>query len=347
MTGTAAQQNEPGLAAIEAALRTGGMIGEAVGVRFTTLTGGVASDIWKVETGGTTFVVKRALPKLRVAADWYAPVDRNLSEAAWLRVAKRIVPHAAPDVLFEDTASAMFAMNYFPPDLFPVWKAELRDGRVDLAFAAAVGRTVARIHQGTAEDETIAQAFANDAAFHAIRLEPYLEATASRHPDLASRLFALSRTTLSCHHALIHGDVSPKNILVGTHGPVLLDAECACYGDPAFDLAFCLNHLLLKGLWNRPVVPRFLAAFDALVEGYFQQASFEPRVVLEQRTAALLPALFLARVDGKSPVEYIVDEADRDLVRRTAAPLIRNPPDDLQAIRMAWAEAVNPESRGH
>jgi 5-methylthioribose kinase len=345
-TGTAAQQDESGLAAMEAALRAAGMIGHAVTVRFTPLTGGVASDIWKVETGGTPFVVKRALPKLRVAADWYAPVDRNLSEAAWLRVAKRIVSDAVPDVLFQDTSSALFAMNYFPPDSFPVWKAELRDGRVDLDFAAEVGRTVGRIHRGTAADETIANTFANDAAFHAIRLEPYLEATAGRHPALASRLFALSRDTLSCHHTLIHGDVSPKNILVGTHGPVFLDAECACYGDPAFDLAFCLNHLLLKGLWNRSAVPRFLAAFDALAEGYFEQASFQPRVVLEQRAAALLPALFLARVDGKSPVEYIVDEADRDLVRQTAAPFIRNPPDHLQAIRAACAEALNSASRG-
>jgi 5-methylthioribose kinase len=340
-TGTAAQQDQSGLAAMEVVLRAAGMIGDASEVRFTPLTGGVASDIWKVEAGGTPFVVKRALAKLRVAADWYAPVERNLSEAAWLRVAKRIVADAVPDVLFQDTGSAMFAMNYFPPDRFPVWKTELRHGRVDLVFAAEVGRTVGRIHQGTAADATIARTFANDAAFHAIRLEPYLEATAARHPDLASRLFALSRDTLGCHHALIHGDVSPKNILVGAQGPVFLDAECACYGDPAFDLAFCLNHLLLKGLWNRSAAPHFLAVFDVLAEGYFEHASFEPRAVLEQRTAALLPALFLARVDGKSPVEYIVEEADRDLVRQTAAPFIRNPPAHLQAIRAAWAAALN------
>jgi len=334
----AVQHEEAGIPSMEAALRAAGMIGASA--CFTPLTGGVASDIWKVDTGGTPFVVKRALPKLRVAADWYAPVNRNLSEAAWFRVAKRIVPDAAPDVLFQDAGTPMFAMSYFPADRYPVWKAELYAGRVDLSFAAQVGRTIARIHRATAGDEAIAREFANDAAFHAIRLEPYLEATAGKHPDLAPRLFALSRATLACHRSLIHGDVSPKNILVGAHGPVFLDAECACYGDPAFDVAFCLNHLLLKGLWNRAAAPRFLAAFDALAEGYFTSASFERRAALEQRTAALLPALFLARVDGKSPVEYISGEPDRDLVRATAAPFIRNPPQHLQAIRAAWADAL-------
>ena len=125
-------------------------------------------------------------------------------------------------------------------------------------------------------------------------------------------------TTQSQALALVHGDVSPKNILVGAQGPVLLDAECAWWGDPAFDLAFCLNHLLLKCLWNAAATPAFLAAFETLCEVYLQGVNWEPRGRLEQRAAALLPGLLLARVDGKSPVEYIDDEAQREVVRRVA-----------------------------
>ena len=307
---------------------------------LTPLTGGVSSDIWKVESGERTFVVKRALSKLRVAADWQVPTSRNASEADWLRVAHEIAPNAVPHVIAQDVASGLFAMAYMPGEHYPVWKSELHAGRVDIDFAAAVGRTIATIHSSTADNPQYARQFANDAIFHAIRLEPYLEATASRHPELADRLFALSRATLARHTALVHGDLSPKNILAGPHGPVFIDAECAWYGDPAFDLAFCLNHLLLKCLWTPRASERFLAAFDALQAGYLTTIRHEPPDALEERTAALLPALFLARVDGKSPVEYVTSDDDRRKIRSVAIPLIHEAPRRLDIVRDTWARAL-------
>ncbi len=328
--------------AIEALLRKAGLVTAGVPVNFEPLTGGVASDIWRVDAGARSFAVKRALPKLRVAADWRAPVSRNAAEADWLRIAARIVPGHVPKILFHDPASGLFAMDFLPPADFPVWKAQLRDGQVDIAFAATVGRTLARIHAATSGDGEIAARFALDETFHAIRLEPYLEATARRHPEISDRLFGLSHRTLACHQALVHGDVSPKNILVGADGPVFLDAECAWYGDPAFDLAFCLNHLLLKCVWNRPASPLFLKAFDALKDAYLGAAG---GTAIEARTAHLLPALMLARIDGKSPVEYIVRDEDRDLVRGSAIPLIADPPATLGAVRDAWAAKLERTGR--
>jgi hypothetical protein len=121
---------------------------------------------------------------------------------------------------------------------------------------------------------------------------------------------------------------------------VFLDAECAWYGDPAFDLAFCLNHLLLKCLWTPPAAGRFLACFDALAGGYLAGVAWEPSADLEARAARLLPGLFLARVDGKSPVEYLTDETDRERVRRVARALLAHPVDQLAAVRGAWAEEL-------
>jgi len=327
---------------IAALLRAGGLVPAAVDVRFEPLTGGVASDIWRVDAGMRSFAVKRALPKLRVAADWRAPVSRNAAEADWLRIAARIVPGCAPKILFHDPASGLFAMDYLPPDGYPVWKAQLRDGHVDTAFAGSVGKVLSRIHAETAGDADIAKRFALDDTFHAIRLEPYLEATAGRHPALAERLFALSRRTLACHQALVHGDVSPKNILAGPSGPVFLDAECAWYGDPAFDVAFCLNHLLLKCVWNRAATGPLLAAFDALKASYFDRSGDRE---IETRTAHLLPALLLARIDGKSPVEYIVRDDDRELVRGVAIPFVARPPESLGAVRDAWAARLGQTGR--
>ena len=325
--------SEADFADIESSLRAAGVIPADVPARFVPLTGGVASDIWRVEAGDAVFAVKRALAKLRVAADWRAPVDRNASEAEWLRLAAKIVPGSAPEVIHHDPACGYFAMAYLPADSHPVWKSELREGRIDPVFAGRVGAALAAIHAATAGDRTIAGAFAFDAKFHAIRLEPYLEATARAHPNLAPNLMGLSRETLARREALVHGDISPKNILVGPTGPVFLDAECAWYGDPAFDVAFCLNHLLLKCVWKPNHAKSYLVAFDALRAAYFTAAS----VGSEARVARLLPALTLARVDGKSPVEYIVDESEKARVRACVGPLVAEPPCGLDAVRDVWA----------
>jgi aminoglycoside phosphotransferase (APT) family kinase protein len=305
-----------------------------------SLAGGVSSDIWRIDLPSGSIAIKRALPKLRVDADWQAPVERNLYEARWMRIANQAVPGAAPSLLGQDEAGGTLAMAYLPAERYPLWKTQLRDGLAEPAFAAAVATTLVRIHAATAARPSLAADFPTDAIFHDIRLEPYLTQTGRAHPDLADRLRALIGTTLGNKHALVHGDVSPKNILHGPEGPVFLDAECAWWGDPAFDLAFCLNHLLLKCLWVPPRRAALLDCFQAMTAAYLPEITWEPAAALEARAAHLLPALFLARVDGKSPVEYITLESDRDRIRKVARLLLSDEPDRLAAIARAWHEEI-------
>ncbi len=323
-------------AGMVASLVAAGLVDDPAEAAFEPLTGGVSSDIWKVTTPQRVFCVKRALAQLRVAAEWLAPVERNRFEVAWYEIAGSIVPGAAPEVLFHDDESMLCAMTYLDPADHRLWKNELRDGQADMDFAAEVGRRLVAIHAATAGDADIVRRFPRDDIFHAIRLEPYLEATTRRHPDLREALFGLSERTAATRLTMIHGDVSPKNILVGPAGPVFLDAECACIGDPAFDLAFCVNHLLLKSLWNPAAREGFNASFMALARGYLDGVTWEPVADLEARAASLLAGLFLARVDGKSPVEYVTEEADRERVRRCARPLIIKPASTLEAVLTAW-----------
>jgi aminoglycoside phosphotransferase (APT) family kinase protein len=332
---------------IAAALDRMNLLGPGETPRVRPLEGGVSSEIWLVEVSarelpgrelsGRRLCVKRALPRLKVAQLWEAPVIRNHYEAAWFRVAGKICPEAVPKLLGEEEESGLFAMEYLDPGVYPVWKHQLRDGRADPASAAAVGERLARIHAATACDPGIAHAFATDDSFHALRIEPYMIAPIRRHPDLAGPLGRLAEATGGTRRALVHGDVSPKNILIGPRGPMFLDAECAWYGDPAFDLAFCLNHLLLKCLWNRQAVACFLACFDRLADSYLGGVAWEPPDALEARAARLLPGLLLARIDGKSPVEYITLETDKDRVRRVARALLRDPVEHLLGVREAWA----------
>ena len=317
-----------------------GLVGPRAPCTLTPLTGGVSSDIFRVDVEGRSFCVKRALAKLKVAADWRAPIERNHSEAEWIRVAAELDPDAVPRLIAEDAEAGLFAMQWLAPDAHPVWKAQLRDGTIEPAVAIEVGRRIVRVHAATAGRRDIAARFATDHIFEPIRLEPYLLATAERHPDVAPALRAIAEGTARTKLTLVHGDVSPKNILVGPRGPVFLDAECAWYGDPAFDLAFCLNHLLLKCLWQPQWRARYLGAFRALGDAYLAGITWEPRDVFEARCARLLPGLFLGRVDGKSPVEYVTVEADRDRVRACAKPLLRAPRTRLTEVAEAWRQTL-------
>jgi aminoglycoside phosphotransferase (APT) family kinase protein len=315
------------------------IVGANQHVRLTALDGGVSSDIYRADLPLRVICVKRALPKLKVAAEWRAPVARSRYEVEWMKVAGAICPAAVPEVLGEDRQTGTFAMAYLGPDTHPLWKAQLRDGTIDLGVATAVGEVLGRIHGATADRPNLAERFPTDDIFFAIRLEPYLVATAKVHPDRAARLLALVETMRATKRVLVHGDFSPKNLLAGPAGPVILDAECASYGDPAFDLAFVLNHLLLKGAWQPQWRSRYVSALDALVGAYLRHAAWESPAALTARAAGLLPALMLARIDGKSPVEYLTNEAVKDEVRLFARELLAAPVADPRVIGARWVAA--------
>lgn len=305
-------------------------------VALTPLAGGVSSDIFRADLPSGVVCVKRALTRLKVAADWQVPVERNRSEVAWMRVAGEIVPDAVPAILGEDREACAFAMAWLPPEQYPVWKTLLAAGGATTAMAARVGDTLGRIHAATADRPDLAWRFANDALFHALRLDPYLVTAARRHPRQASRLQALVEVTAGTRRVLVHGDFSPKNLLIGPQGPVILDAECAVYGDPAFDLAFVLSHLLLKGVWHPPRRDAYSAMARALVAAYHGHVEWESAAALEARTAALLPGLMLARVDGKSPVEYVTRDSERDMIRAFACAHLDAPVATLEQFLHAW-----------
>jgi 5-methylthioribose kinase len=303
---------------------------------LTSLAGGVSSDIYRAAFRGRVVCVKRALPRLKVAADWQAPVERSRWEVEWMRVAAGIVPAAVPEILGEDRQTGCFAMAYLSPDDHPVWKSLLAGGTIDLDVARAVGAVLGRIHAATADRPDLAARFPTDEIFHAIRLDPYLVTTARVHPALASRLAALVDTTRTTKRVLVHGDFSPKNLLLGPRGLVILDAECACYGDPAFDLAFVLNHLLLKGAWRAQWRLRYANAFVALLNAYLAHVTWEPAAAVAARTAALLPGLMLARIDGKSPVEYLTTDGAKNEVRAFARTLLIEPVAQPAQIAERW-----------
>ncbi len=308
---------------------------------LTPLSGGVCSDIFKVAVDdGRVVVIKRLLGRMRVAASWTAPAGRAGREAAWLRLAREVDPYLAPCVLAEAPGGRLFVMEYLDAATHPVWKGLLAAGKVDLAFARAVGASLARLHAATAGRPDIAARFAGDETFRALRIAPFLMHAASRHPDVAPAIRGLAAGLADRKIALVHGDVSPKNILAGPHGPVFLDAETVVFGDPAFDFAFCLSHLLLKALWVRAARQVMMEAFAALHDAYLAAVDWEPPAHLAARAGPLIASLLLARVDGKSPAPYLTDPADQDFVRRQAKAFLHASDLTLADVARIWAHGV-------
>lgn len=295
------------------------------------LTGGVASDIAAVSFRGQTVCAKFALAKLKVTEDWFAPVHRGKAEYDWLGAAGAVVPGAVPRLLGWSERENGFAMEFIDGGETYLWKATLLQSAPLRGEAAAVARVLGKVHAASATQDFDLAPFDNAADFDDLRLDPYLRFTAKQYPALAGAMIARADALRHSRIALVHGDVSPKNILFRAGQPIILDAECATMGDPAFDVSFCLNHLLLKS-YHLPAMQGILRA-EVLTfwRTYSALIDWEPAASLEARVAALLPMLMLARIDGKSPVEYLTEPA-REHVRAAAQPLISAPAADLATL---------------
>ena len=307
--------------------------------KVSPLTGGVASDIALVDLGERRICVKFALEKLRVAEEWHVPVHRNRAEYEWLKVANSVMPEGAVALYGRSEHYHGFAMEFVEGDNVFLWKERLLAGQGLDGEASSVGDVLGRIHSATANGNFDRGPFDNRDDFRAIRIEPYLTFTAARHPGISRQITALAEALYGRDDVLIHGDASPKNIMFRDGCPIILDAECATMGDASFDPSFCLNHLLLKALHLTGTRESLLAAAQQLWRAYAQHIDWESASGLEARVCALLPVLMLARVDGKSPVEYLGEE-ERELVRQIAIPLIQSPSGSLRELVKQVAEKL-------
>lgn len=304
-------------------LQAAGLI-DGADIRVTPLTGGVSSDIVLVESSTQRIVVKAALEKLRVKDDWFVDVSRNRVEQSFFEYVSPLMPAAVPRIL--GGGDGWFAMEYLGDEL-QNWKSALLAGNIEIETAKLAGAVLGRMHAASWDDPVARARFDTLPNFQALRIDPYLLTTAERVPEAAAVLRAEAARLAATQLALVHGDFSPKNLLVGAGRLIVLDAECAWFGDPAFDAAFLFTHLHLKALLNPqalPLIPTFWTAYSSAC-GHD----------LEQRTVKLLLCLLLARVHGKSPAEYL-SPAQRDLVTRFVLSHLSQPPA-LAALTEAWA----------
>ncbi len=304
-------------------------------VDATELGGGVSNRVVMVHTDADCLVLKQPRSNLSVEADWPADTDRVHNEAAATRVYASLLegtrlPAAVPAVRFEDHDEHVVGFECAPENA-RMWKADLLEGTVDLRVAEAVGRVLGAVHDGAAADPEFLAPFDSKLPFEQLRIDPYHRTAARRHPDVAEAIDAATDRLLEADRTLVHGDYSPKNVLVEDDASLrvwVLDFEVAHRGDPAFDTAFMLNHLFIKSVYNADRGEELRAAARAFFEAYDEHVRWD----IEAETIEELGVLMLARVDGKSPVEYVESAGTKQTLRRVAKRTLTEPVRDLEAF---------------
>lgn len=308
-------------------LATSGLIAPNEKIHCRTLEGGVScSTILVTRPDHEAFVIKQALPRLRVASNWTSSPKRSHREALGIRFLRQLLPKkSVPKLIFEDPDLNVLAMEAVP-EPHGNWKELLLSGVLLEDHARQFGELLGLIHAGAFERrKEIEPVFSDYTFFETLRLEPYYEYTRQQTPPAGVFLGELIRETRQHKITLVHGDYSPKNILINKEKLVLLDHETIHWGDPMFDLGFSLTHFLSKANQNperQSEITRlaniYWHSYCAGTKDSFRDDSCEPRAV--RHTLACL----LARVNGRSPLEYL-DRNKKDRQRRIVLNLMKKP----------------------
>ena len=261
-------------------------------------------------SNGPDLVVKQARRRLQVAEKWISDPARIHIEAAAMRVLPELTPPGSvPRLLFEDHELHLLGMEAVP-EPHANWKSLLLEGQLNDDHVRQFGRILAGLHSGSFEVERYRRAFADRSFFETLRIEPYYAFTAGQVPAAAAFLHALIEDCRAVQRTLVHGDFSPKNILVHRGQLVLLDHEVFHFGDGAFDVGFSLTQLLSKAGHVAGKKEAFREAARVYWETYLRY--FSAGADWEKRAVRHTLACMLARVRGKSPLEYLTVEQQRN-----------------------------------
>jgi len=303
-------------------LQEKGLIASHERAEIAEMGGGVSNTVLQIVTPTKRWVLKQALAKLKVKLDWYSSVQRMEREVECLAYLSKILPQGAvPGLIHHDSENHLYIMTSGAEDAVN-WKTELLEIKTRPQIAAQAGSLLGIIHRMSYGDEAAVKLFGDKQYFQELRIEPFYFKIAEVYPQLADKIGSLATTLVTSNISFVHGDFSPKNILINKNRILLLDFEVGHFGHPGFDLAFMLAHLTLKTAKFWEYKEDYLGLIMSFWSAYLGAANFESESWHERSFLPHLGCILLARMDGKSPIDYLPEENKRQRVKALASSLI-------------------------
>lgn len=308
--------------------------------------GGVSCTVAYVEIDGKPMIIKQALGQLKTKETWLCDPNRMYIEYESNKIYHELLPENAPETYFYDQGNYIYGREAVP-DGCRMWKDDLMEGILNKNIARKAVDTLITVHNHCRNDKDIEKKFEDKSIFYSLRIAPYIEFTVSKHPEIEDHARFVKNQMMESKITLVHGDYSPKNIMLDGTGMKVLDYEVAHYGHPAFDLAFFSNHFILKAVKFTENAEKYLDLLDEIATRYLEAQQCMDRQKFEEIYVQTLAILMLARVDGKSPVEYLEDEEDKqELVRSLSISIIKQKMSAYHEVAALLKESLEKEIAG-
>tara|TARA_Y100000590_G_scaffold464365_1_gene633623 strand:+ start:942 stop:1976 length:1035 start_codon:yes stop_codon:yes gene_type:complete len=325
-----------------------GLVAPKETLRITELTGSSVSNcVLLVTTSSKQFVLKQPYKQLLVSQEWFIDRNRIWREVDWMRVLSPKLGEAIPRIVFVDKDNFICGMTYIGPNT-NTWKELLFSGQVNPKDARNAGELLGTIHKMTSSNPGLSARFPNDHIFIQGRVSPYFDPLEETRPELSSALATIRHRLTNNQIALVHGDFSPKNILVSTRSITVIDAEICHFGDPAFDTGFLISHILLKYIHRSDLRPKLVRIAQIFWNTYLTTFDNNLPYDQERATCHIIGALLAARIDGKSPAEYIISSPEKEVARKLSGSILLEPIDNLEMLlELAQSAVTGSQLRCH
>lgn len=301
-------------------------------IKYTKLDGGVSSDVYKVKTKSKYFCIKRSLPKLKVEKEWFADTKRLKYEYLWLKYCKKIIPNSIPKIYEFNEKKDYLILEYLDDNKYVNLKSILLKKNININIINKISKNLFKIHDKSS-NRYIKKIFTgNNKNFYDLRLDAYFNEVARVHPILKKVIKNIIQSYKKNSSTLVHGDFSPKNMLIYNKTIKYIDAETCNFGDPAFDVVYFANHLMIKSIHMPARKNIFLKYYKIFFTTYLNNLKNSERDFFYDRCIKMIPIMLLARIDGKSPVEYIIKKSIKNKIRKISFRLIKHPPKSINNL---------------
>ena len=301
-------------------------------VQYKKLAGGVSSEVYHVRTNKNNYCIKRSLKRLLVKKKWIANTNRIKFEYLWLKHCQNILKRNIPNTYEFNDKKKYIVMEYLKTSQYKTLKQLFFKRIININTIKLISKHLYKIHSKSSNYRTKKTFEGNYKNFYDLRLDPYFNEVGRVYPKYKEYIKKINENYIKNSSTLVHGDFSPKNILVDKNKIIYLDAECCNFGDPVFDLVFFTNHLLIKSIFLRDKSQEFIKLYLSFYKEYLSNLSTKNFNSYIDRIIKMTPIMLLSRIDGKSPVEYIIKENIKNIIRKKSFLLLDSKISSLNDI---------------